>query len=41
VAVVGDLFENESDLEQEDLWRSFSEFPDEQENNRKKIFGIS
>lgn len=40
-AVVGDLFESEDDIEQEELWRSFSEFPVEQENNRKKILQIA
>lgn len=41
VAIVGDLFESENDLEQEGLWRSFSEFPDEQESNRKKILELA
>lgn len=37
VAIVGDLFESVDDLENESLWRSFSEFPEEQKNNRNKI----
>ena len=41
VAVVGDLFESADDLEQEELWRSSSEFPEEQERNRRKILKMA
>ena len=41
VAVVGDLFESADDLEQEELWRSSSEFPEEQERNRRKILAMA
>lgn len=41
VAIVEDLFENEGDIENEDLWRSFSEFPEDQSINRKKILEIA
>jgi glyoxylase-like metal-dependent hydrolase (beta-lactamase superfamily II) len=41
VAIVGDLFENENDIENENLWRSFSEFPEQQEINRKKVLEIA
>ena len=40
-AIVGDLFECESDLEQEDIWKNMSEFPEEQEANRKMILEIA
>lgn len=38
VAIVGDLFENESD---EASWRDYSQFPIEQESNRKKILDLA
>jgi glyoxylase-like metal-dependent hydrolase (beta-lactamase superfamily II) len=41
VAMVGDLFENENDMEQEVLWRSVSEFPEEQEIQRRKILDMA
>lgn len=41
VAIVGDLFENENDLDNQNLWRSFSEFPAEQEVSRNKILEIA
>lgn len=34
VAITGDLFEREQDLEDEQLWRASSELPDEQEKSR-------
>lgn len=37
VAIVGDLFERTEDVEDESLWRSFSEFPEDQEESRKII----
>jgi glyoxylase-like metal-dependent hydrolase (beta-lactamase superfamily II) len=40
-AIVGDLFECGEDLDNEDLWRSFSEFPDEQVASRKKILELA
>jgi glyoxylase-like metal-dependent hydrolase (beta-lactamase superfamily II) len=41
VAVVGDLFESESDLMDDHLWRSVSALPSEQERNRNKILGLA
>jgi hypothetical protein len=40
-AIVGDLFENEADRDDEDLWRSSSEYPIEQEVSRRKIMEIA
>lgn len=37
VAVVGDLFESEDDLENESLWREVSMCPEVQDANRRKI----
>jgi glyoxylase-like metal-dependent hydrolase (beta-lactamase superfamily II) len=40
-AIVGDLFENEADRDNEDLWRSFSEYPTEQEISRARILEVA
>lgn len=37
VAVAGDLFEREEDLEDERLWRETSELPDMQERSRERV----
>lgn len=41
VAVVGDLFECAEDLEDEKLWRSFSEHPEEQARSRLRILELA
>ena len=41
IAIVGDLFESKKDLEEDSLWRSFSEFPEEHLKNREKILEIA
>ena len=37
VAITGDLFEKEEDLQQEALWEQYSENPELQNENREKI----
>ncbi|CAB3987822.1 Hypothetical predicted protein [Paramuricea clavata] len=39
VAITGDLFEKEEDLERDDLWKQFSENPKKQMSNREMILG--
>lgn len=41
VAVTGDLFERKEDLENDSLWRSFSEHPDLQEKSRARILAVA
>ena len=41
VAITGDLFENEQDLVDEELWRASSELPREQEKSRARVLGIA
>ena len=37
VAITGDLFEKEEDLERDDLWKQYSENPEVQRLNRETI----
>jgi len=37
VAIVGDLFENENDVQNEELWKAFSEDPKEQQKHREAV----
>ena len=41
VAIAGDLFECEQDLEDEGLWRASSELPDEQEKSRARVLATA
>ena len=41
VSVTGDLFESEKDLSDDQLWRQFSEYPEEQQISRRKILEVS
>lgn len=41
VAIVGDLFECEQDLEDEGLWRASSELPAEQEKSRGRVLAAA
>ena len=41
VAITGDLFEREDDLQDPGLWKSFSEFPDTQATSRQLILGLA
>jgi glyoxylase-like metal-dependent hydrolase (beta-lactamase superfamily II) len=41
VAIVGDLFECEQDLEDKELWKASSELPVEQEKNRARLLAIA
>jgi len=41
VAIVGDLFECERDMEDEGLWRASSELPAEQERSRARILAAA
>ena len=38
---VGDLFENEADLDDSSVWRENSEQPDKQEVNRDKVLKMA
>jgi glyoxylase-like metal-dependent hydrolase (beta-lactamase superfamily II) len=40
-AVVGDLFESEGDRDDESLWRSASEFPEQQEASRRSVLDLA
>ncbi len=40
-ALVGDLFENEADQDDESLWRSASEYPEQQEASRRRVQDIA
>lgn len=40
-AVVGDLFESEGDRDDESLWRSTSEFPEQQEASRRSVLDLA
>ena len=37
MAITGDLFEKEADLEHEDLWTQFSENEQQQRESRRKV----
>jgi glyoxylase-like metal-dependent hydrolase (beta-lactamase superfamily II) len=39
--IAGDLFESQDDLENEELWRSFSEHPEIQKENRHRVLDIA
>lgn len=41
IAIVGDLFECAEDLENESLWRSFSEMPETQKANRERVLNLA
>jgi len=41
IAIVGDLFEDYSDISNEELWKSFSEQPEIHAQNRKKIIELA
>jgi glyoxylase-like metal-dependent hydrolase (beta-lactamase superfamily II) len=41
IAIVGDLFECMEDLENESLWRSFSEMPELQKTNRERVLNLA
>lgn len=41
VAIVGDLFEREQDLQDEELWKASSELPAEQEKNRALVLAAA
>lgn len=41
IAIVGDLYEREGDLEDESLWRANSSDPTEQDRARKKVFAVA
>ena len=41
VAITGDLFEKEGDLERDDLWKQFSENSELQLENREKVLRIA
>lgn len=41
VAITGDLFECERDLEDEGLWKASSELPDEQERSRGRVLAAA
>jgi glyoxylase-like metal-dependent hydrolase (beta-lactamase superfamily II) len=41
IAIVGDLFECAEDLQDESLWRSFSEMPETQRANRERVVSLA
>lgn len=41
VAITGDLFENKADLDDESLWKTMSELPEEQQASRGRILKLA
>lgn len=41
IAIVGDLFEKKQDMDDEELWKCCSDFPEIQEESRRKILEIA